>query len=106
MRQKQVIEYAVKKIERYAYYARICDELAYLDFDRDVFNRHRHNYTGQAVGLLEILYFMTGHDHSGIFNKATSEACIDCRDAQGNIEQLLNLAGFDGKAYLKCKGQV
>lgn len=104
MKQKDIIAYITKMVQREAYQARVHDELKNWGIDVEIMKFHGNVANGKAFGGLQTLHFMTGKSHDDIYEKAVEEATQDIKGIDSSnydrmIIKLLDLAGFDGKAY-------
>ena len=101
MRRQEIVEYIVKMVKRYAYNVRVFEEFVVLDFDTRMMKFHFYTDLGKASFGLEILRYITDCSYDAVYELAVEEALTDIRKVDGNIVELLNLAGFSGEEYYK-----
>lgn len=99
MKQKEIIVRLEKQIRRYAYEARVQEELKNLNFDTDMMDFHNNVNCGKAFGMMEIYRDIANKAADNIYEEAQDEAIADIREANYNIIKLLDLAGFSGQDY-------
>ena len=99
MTQKEITARLRKSIKHHAYCGRICEELKNLKFDANMMEYYENTENGKAFGQEEILVAITGKIADDIYEAAEAEAINDIRETNYNIINLLDLAGFNGKAY-------
>jgi len=101
MTSKKIIARLLELVERYAYQARVIEEIQHLDFDADIMKFNCYTIQGKAFGLLEVLHYVTDKPYEDIYEQSIAKALVDIQKANSNIVELLNLAGFNGEAYFK-----
>jgi len=105
MKKADIINTITKLIQREAYTGRVCDELQFLGFDTHMMKYNRENACGKAFGAMEIMNAVLKECDTSeqIYNQAVENATQDIYKAENDIVCLLDLAGYDGKAYYEVQ---
>lgn len=101
MKQAEIIRYLRDSIKHNAFRATICEELKLLDINASMMEYHENTYNGEAFGQMDVLHFMTGKACDDVYQAGEDEARAKIAEAAGDVIRLLDLGGWDGKAYAK-----
>lgn len=103
MKQSEIIERCRRKIERNAYIGTVQEVLGKMGIDSSMMEYESNVAYGKAFAAQEIYNEITGDykTSTAIFEEMQAMAYDDVKEKNGDIEKLLDMAGYDGSEYLK-----
>lgn len=103
MKKADIIRRSKELLHRSAYDARIHDELFARGFDEGMQQFNRDQAQGKAFGVMQVLQMLDEKcDVDKLYEEAVEDALQDMIRVKYDTVEMLNLAGYDGAAYVKA----